>query len=352
MKKKPLRWIFYFAAPLLILIIPFSGGLNLSKYFKTVVLQPKKTGITTLYYYDVERNRPVVTEVWYPVDPESPAKTPPGFWLRCDEARDAPLSNKQNRYPLIMMSHGSGGDRYNISWLAETLASNGYIVAAMDHFGNTWNNKIPQAYARPWERPLDVSFALDQILNSEEFKDKIDPKKIGFVGYSLGGATGMWIAGGEAAPLDHATVKIHAGKDLAEITPPDVLEQIDFSEASGSYRDPRISAVITMAPALGWMFAGSSLEKISIPVFIIAPEKDSVVPTEKNAKLFASKITKATLKILPGEASHYVFLTQANAVGKRFLDPRYCEDHASIDRKKLHSEIAKNSIVFFNEQLK
>jgi predicted dienelactone hydrolase len=300
----------------------------------------------------VERNRPIVTEIWYPVDPESPSKTPPGFWLRCEEARDAPLSNKKSKYPLIMMSHGSGGDRFNMSWLAEVLASNGYIVAAMDHFGNTWNNKIPEAYARAWERPLDVSYTLDQLLNSDQFKSKIDQKRIGFVGYSLGGATGMWIAGGESTLFEHEVVKAHASKDIGEITPPEVLDKIDFTEACGSYRDPRISAVFTMAPALGWMFAENSLEKISIPVYIIAPEKDSVCPAEKNAKVFASKINRAKLKILPGEASHYVFITQANAVGKRFLDPRYCEDHASIDRKKLHSEIAKNSIHFFNEQLK
>ena len=42
------------------------------------------------------------------------------------------MSSKQQQYPLIIMSHGSGGDRYNISWLAEVFASNGYIVVAMD----------------------------------------------------------------------------------------------------------------------------------------------------------------------------------------------------------------------------
>lgn len=352
MRKKRLKWIFYFAAPFLILLVPFKGGVNLDKYFKSITLQPKKTGITTLYFYDAERERPITTEVWYPVDPESPAKAPPGFWVRCDESRDAPISSKKAQYPLIMMSHGSGGDRFNMSWLAEVLASNGYIVAAMDHFGNTWNNKIPENYARAWERPKDVSFALDQLLKCDAFKDKIDQKRIGFAGYSLGGATGMWIAGGEAAPLDPEAIKAHAAEDLGGIASRDTLEKIDFSKASGSYRDPRISAVVTMAPALGWMFAEQSLEKISVPVFIVAPEKDHVVPTEKNAKMYASKIARAKLKILTGEASHYVFITQANAVGKRFLDPKYCQDHASIDRKKLHDEISKNSIDFFNAKLK
>ena len=249
------------------------------------------------------------------------------------------------------MSHGSGGDRYNISWLAEVLAANGYIVAAMDHFGNTWNNKIPESYASPWERPRDVSYALDQMLDSPQFQDRIDRNRIGFAGYSLGGATGMWIAGGEAALLDNDLVKANAAKDLGEIAQPELLDKIDFNEAFGSYRDPRISVVMVMAPALGWMFAGDSLEKIDIPVYIVATEKDQVVPTEKNAKVFAAKIAQATLKILQGEATHYVFLNRVNAVGKRFLDARYCEDPASIDRKKLHDEIAKNSILFFDEHL-
>jgi predicted dienelactone hydrolase len=352
MMKKRLKWFFYFAAPLIVLIIPFSGGLNLSKYFKTIILQPKKTGITTLHYYDVVRNRPVITEVWYPVDPESPAKAPAGFWLRCDEARDAPLSNKKKQYPLIMMSHGSGGDRYNISWLAEVLSANGYIVAATDHFGNTWNNKIPESYARPWERPQDISFALNQLLNSLQFKDKIDQKRIGFAGYSLGGATGMWVAGGEAISMNSADVKANAARDLEDIATPELLDKIDFMEACGSYRDSRVAAVMVMAPALGWMFTENSLKNINIPVYIVAPEKDQVVPTEKNARVFAAKIAKATLKILRGEATHYVFLNRASAVGKRFLEPRYCEDPASINRKKLHDEIAKNSILFFDEMLK
>ena len=147
-------------------------------------------------------------------------------------------------------------------------------------------------------------------------------------------------------------MKQHTAKDLADVVPMELLDQIDFREAYGSYRDKRISAVMVMAPALGWMFDEDSLTKIDLPVFIIAPEKDAVVPTEKNAKIFAKKITKATLQILRGEATHYVFLNRANAMGKRFLEPRFCENPASIDRQKLHNDIAKNSVSFFDEKLK
>ena len=69
----------------------------------------------------------------YPNDPETPSINPLGMWVRCGEARDAALSNKRN-YPLVVLSHGHGGDRFDlIVWLAEVLAANGYIVASMDH---------------------------------------------------------------------------------------------------------------------------------------------------------------------------------------------------------------------------
>ncbi len=351
MSKKHLKWFFYLAAPLIVLVMPFSNGLNLNKYFKSIILQPQKTGITTFHYHDTERNRPVVTEVWYPVEPDAPAKAPTGFWLRCDEARDAPLNSKQAKYPLIIMSHGQSCDRFTIAWLAEILTANGYIVAAMDHYGNTWNNKIPELYAQPWERPKDITFVLDQLLETSQFKDKIDRSRIGFVGYSLGGGTGLWIAGAEAGQIDPENIKVNCERDLAGIVPPEMIAQIDFSKALGSFRDSRISAMMVMAPALGWLFGEDSLAKIGIPVYIVAPEKDQIVPIDKNAMIFAKKITRSSIKILYGDANHFVFLNRASAVGKRFLEAKYCEDPTSIDRKKVHEEIAKNTIIFFNDNL-
>lgn len=351
MNKKRLKWIFYLATPLIALIVPFSGGLNLNKYFKTIVLHPQKTGITTFNYHDTVRNRPIVTEVWYPVNSDAPAKSPLGFWLRCDEARDAPLSDKQAKYPLIIMSHGQSCDRFTIAWLAEVLAANGYIVAAMDHYGNTWNNKIPELYARPWERPKDISFVLDQLLTTSQFKDKIDQNRIGFAGYSLGGGTGLWLAGAETNKIDHNNIKTNCARDLAGVVSPEMIDQIDFTPACGSYRDNRFSAMMVMAPALGWLFEEESLKKISIPIFIVAPERDLIVPIEKNAMIFAKKIARASLKILQGDANHFVFLNRASAVGRRFLEAKYCEDPATIDRQKVHEEISKNTIEFFDKNL-
>ncbi len=352
MNKKQLKWIFCIAALFVFAAIPFTRAFNFRKIVKTITLQPQKTGITTFHYFDNQRNRPVVTEVWYPVDQTVPARATPGIWLRCDEARDAPLSTKKEKYPLIVMSHGSGGDRFNISWLAEVLTANGYIVAAMDHYGNTWNNKIPEYFAQPWERPLDVSFVLNQLLKSSHFKDKIDVKRIGFAGYSLGGATGIWLAGAMASDVTAEKVKKICVKELSDVTSPEILDKIDYTPAHYSYHDKRISAMVVLAPALGWIFEEKSLEKIRIPVMIIAPEKDDVVPIEHNAKVFAKKIARANLQVLAGDANHYVFLNRATLLGKRVIESRYCEDPSSIDRKKIHDDLAKNAVLFFDDHLR
>ncbi len=341
--------MFYFLFPLALLALPLTTELPVSR---SIALHPKQTGITTLYYHDYSRNRPLTTEVWYPVDANSPSQTPTGFWIRCNEARNAALSQRKEKYPLILMSHGFGGDRYNLSWLAETLAANGYIVAAMDHYGNTWNNKIPEIYIQPWERPRDISFVLDQLLEDPLFQERIDSKRIGFAGYSLGGATGMWIAGAEACHLDKELIRTYSTEDFHLDVPASLIDSTDFSKGCGSYKDGRISAVVALAPALSWVFTESSLQKIDLPMLIIAPEQDRVVPTDTNARRFAKTIAKASLNILHGEATHYVFLNRASVVGKRFLDRKYCEDPPSINREQIHKSVCKNTVTFFNAQLK
>lgn len=348
MTKKNLKWILFIATPLF-LLLPFS--LNFTKYFRNIILEPQKTGISTLNLFDESRMRPVITEVWYPVDRDVPAKAPTGFWIRCDEARDAPISKSKSKYPLIMLSHGMGGNRFDISWLAEILASNGFIVAAMDHFGNTWNNKIPEFYTRPWERPKDISFVIDQLLLNSHFKDKIDENRIGFAGYSLGGTTGIWVAGAVASPITDEQIKQSCQKDLEDTVPYYIIDETNFDEARQSFIDNRVSAFVLMAPALGWLFDENSLKAIFTPILIVGADKDKVAPVDSNAKLFAKKLSKATLRVIPGEADHYVFLNRASQLGKRLLEPRFSDDRSTLGKRKIHEEIGKNTIEFFETHL-
>lgn len=46
---------------------------------------------------------------------------------------DAKISSKQNKYPLILFSHGFGDPIYSYTSFLEELASHGFIVAAVEH---------------------------------------------------------------------------------------------------------------------------------------------------------------------------------------------------------------------------
>jgi predicted dienelactone hydrolase len=82
----------------------------------------------------------LVTTVWYPAiagtsmtehvigPPDSPLFRL-GAWA--DDAKPA-----DERFPLIVLSHGTGGSAQIMSWLARGLASRGYVVAGVNHPGN------------------------------------------------------------------------------------------------------------------------------------------------------------------------------------------------------------------------
>ena len=313
--------------------------------------RPGKTGIATLRFYDQSRERPLITEVWYPVDEVAPAAPVEGLWVRCPEARDAPLKARGKQYPLIIMSHGSWSDRLNNSWMAETLVANGYIVASMDHYGNTWNNKIPECFVKLWDRPQDVSFVIDQILQNEKFAPYINPNRIGFVGYSLGGLTGIWIAGGQVAQFDKPLMDAIPAEHVPSSLNEEIISSIDFSPAQHSYKDPRVSAVFVMAPALGYLFDMASLQSISIPVHIVASAGDQVVPLDSSASILASAIKKATLVLISPSASHYVFLNEVTKGGKMLLDKKVALDAPDIDRAKIHEDVGISAVRFFNQHL-
>jgi predicted dienelactone hydrolase len=343
-----------------------------------------KVGMITRDFTDEQRKnwqgtapRPLRTAIWYPANPTD-AKEETIFGGPPDREVFAPvivapgaeISNTKQKYPLVLLSHGTGGSAVQMMWLGYYLASRGYIVAAVNHHGNTAAERQPAApgFMLYWERARDLSVLLDKLLADPLFGPRIDRDRIGAAGFSLGGYTVISIAGGQFSPREFDSFCRSPQRDFtcepqpefpdapklfAELkkTDPPTTESLVVQEslrhAGDSYRDRRIKRVFAIAPALGGGFTKAGLSKINIPVSIVVGQADKVAPLATNAQRYAQLIKGAKLTVLPGEIGHYTFLAECNAHGKAILD--ICHDAASINRAQVHQQVAQLAFEFFEE---
>ncbi len=103
-----------------------------------------------LFDNNQEKNREITVKAWYPSDIKSDFEPYllnsesefaikylqfPEIYrtLKTNSSRDVPLSSKENKYPVLIFSHGWGEHYSQNSVLMEELASHGYIVFSISH---------------------------------------------------------------------------------------------------------------------------------------------------------------------------------------------------------------------------
>ncbi|KKK41396.1 hypothetical protein LCGC14_0645460 [marine sediment metagenome] len=176
---------------------------------------PFPVGVLTENLTDSERNRNLPIEIWYPAlekytGQDLVEETQDEYELfaqkiKQDAVREAQL--REGCYPLIMFSHGFSGHRRQTTHFCTHLASHGYVVASVDHTGNTMMDLIQNYIANQsgasstdmetlgtqsaYDRPLDIKFAIDCLLKGETLipTNNLDSSKIGMTGHSFGGWT-------------------------------------------------------------------------------------------------------------------------------------------------------------------
>jgi predicted dienelactone hydrolase len=318
------------------------------------------------------RTHALVTTIWYPAKADSIEKQqwigPPDAPIASagKAARNAELPAAPAKLPMILISHGTGGTAAVMGWLGTRLAANGYIVAAPNHPGNNALEPYTTRGFVEWsERATDLSRVLDAMLADPKFGSRIDQNEIGAAGFSLGGLTVIEIAGG-IATIDNVRAFCSSPRADAMCTEPPEFPHItlwaalnylispslrrSIANSHSSHRDQRIRAVFAIAPALGPAFAPDSLEKISIPVEIVAGADDPIVPVASSARYIAAHIPHAQLTLFPGGVGHYTFIGTCTEDGKKRL-PAICNDAKGVDRNAIHEKAAAAAVQFFNAHL-
>ena len=266
-------------------------------------------------------------------------------------SRNVPIKvhypTEKGEFPLIIISHGAGGDWDTHFALAHHLATHGYIVFCLEHIGS--NTKTLKRTIRIFKnlnemihdgtevlgRPKDVSFAINQAINwnksNETLKNKIDIQNIGVLGHSFGAFTSMVIAGMKPA-LYWLEPRSNYGNGLGQ-----------------DMKDKRVKACVALSPqGVGEpFFIKESFYTLSIPLLGISGTDDKqqggLPPINRyNAFEFWSS------------TGNNVFVWLSNAHHLDFTDSEGGETQGmkSKNRKEVQKVVRATTLLFFNQHLK
>ncbi len=261
-------------------------------------------------------DRRLEVDLWYPAHKPGPlARTAVYRAALPTEAPgiDAPFSilgaaypdlkPADGRHPLVLVSHGYSNDPAMMSWLAENLASKGYVVAAIRHRDPPITN--PAGFVGPlMRRPLDLAFVAASLrarsgAPGDVIGAVIDPDRVAAIGYSMGGYGVLTAAGAGLNPVGAPGLAVPGGL----MTP-----YLRSGPRAAEVAIPGLKAVVAMAPAGGgamnaWGAAG--LSDLRTPLMIIAGDRDRTVGyAEGPATLFAGAVNAPRFMLVYENGGH------------------------------------------------
>jgi predicted dienelactone hydrolase len=205
--------------------------------------------------------------IWYPcAEPAGEVRLDIFTW------KDCPLLG--DRLPLIVVSHGKGGNFVGHHDTDEVLADAGYIVAAISHPGdNSYDLSRSDDLTVYVERPQDIKRLIDFMLGGSPFSTAIDRERIGFFGFSRGGYTGLVLIGANPVWAQATAFCQHSANNACV-----QIIRKDYP-AQPLTHDPRIKAAVIADP-LAVAFAADSFAAVKVPVQLWASERggDGVLP--------------------------------------------------------------------------
>jgi predicted dienelactone hydrolase len=312
--------------------------------YRTLTIAGESPATVALFYPTASAGRGVPMGPWLPlVAPGAPAS-------------DAKLKG------LILVSHGTGGTELNHHNLGSRLARDGYLVAAVRHAGDNWQDRSLVTSGRYFsERPLQLSRVLDALLSSPEWGQRIPVEHIGAVGHSAGGYSVLALAGAQAEP-QHATQHCRTAQDdpgfcslaktpsASEVSGAQVAPAVSATGSQAgpvSVHDPRIRAVVALGP-MAVVFTPESLAAITVPVRVIVAELDAVLNGRYHGAYVVASLPTAQSSTVDG-AGHFAFMAQSSiplpsAAGDAAANP------PGFNRVAFLAELENQVSGFFAEQ--
>lgn len=247
------------------------------------------------------------------------------------------------KLPLVVFSHGRGAWFGAHHDTAAALADAGFVVAAINHPGDSFSDSSRQDTLSVWmSRPVDMVRLLDYMLHDWKDKAVIDPARIGLFGFSLGGYTGLVLTG--AKPDFERLARIC--KEKRGICG----QLLDGERPASPPQDVRIQAAVIVDPASA-VFTADNLAAIKIPLQFWRSERggSGVGDGSGNARVATSLPAKPDVHVVP--AGHFAFLAPCSPQLATAI-PRICSDNPlDFDRATFHRDFNASVARFFRQHL-
>ena len=255
--------------------------------------------------------------------------------------------------PLVLLSHGSGGNAPQLGWLATELARRGIVVVGTDHPGTRSRDSKPTETVKIWQRPADLVALLDHVLGTGPLGLRFDPKRIGVIGFSLGGPSALGLAGlryDKQRFIDYCA-EFAADWDCGWLNRNGVnFAAIDEARYEASAFDERIQAVAVVDPALVLAVDPASLAEVEVPVLALNQANQQLVPDAVYAQELAGDLPDGHYHWVPS-SWHFSFLAECSLLGKviiGLLSPEdICADVEGRSRADVHAEFRAEIGAFF-----
>ena len=248
-------------------------------------------------------------------------------------------------FPVVIVSHGAGGNRDANFAQARHLASHGYAAFAVEHIGSNTavltrsfrlvaNLKATIHDANEaLGRPKDISFAIDQAekwnMSHDKIRGRLDMKHVGVLGHSYGAYTTMVVAGMRPA-LNWLQPTVAPGQGLG----PDL-------------RDKRVVCGVALSPQGPGepFFIDASYASLKTPLLGITGSKDRQLSGGPENRRRAYELWPPGDKYLIwlANADHTAF-SDSTGSGRRMLP--------SSSREDVQPVVRAATLLFFNAYLK
>nr|WP_296015181.1 dienelactone hydrolase [uncultured Acidovorax sp.] len=275
----------------------------------------------------------------------SPCSTPPG---RIDLAplvlqgtRDCPLTGQG--LPLVVVSHGTGGSALGHHDTAAALADAGYVVAAISHPGDNFQDLSRQGYLSAFAtRPVDMKRLTDYMLGAWPHRAQLDAGKVGFFGFSRGGYTGLVAIG--AVPDWTSRQDLCSPLSTRPLCGEIRRKEIPATPAP----DPRIRAAVIVDPLS--VFDAKGLGHVRTPIQLWASALGGDGVTLHSVEAVRQGLPSAPDWHVADNAGHFAFLAPCSPALAEAA-PDICRDAPGFDRVAFHQKFNAQVVTFFQRHI-